>query len=92
MPQCNETWVWTPPPAAALDALEEFGKGGLKCHETLRGIVVVPTLLGTEWFWRFHKNVDVYFTIPTGTIKEWAATKYESLTIGLYLPLLQHRP
>jgi hypothetical protein len=27
LPQQDETWVWTPAPAAALDALKELGKG-----------------------------------------------------------------
>ena len=92
LPQRDETWVWIPAPAAALDALEELGKGRLKRHETLRGVVVVPTLLTCEWYRRFRKNVDVYFTIPAGSLNEWGAREYESLTIGLYLPLLRHRP
>ena len=92
MPQRDKTWLWAPPPAAAITALEQLGMGRLKRHDTLRGIVVVPTLMESEWYRRFRKNVDFYFTIPAGGIKEWNSSQYESLTIGFYLPLLRHRP
>ena len=49
-------------------------------------------MLDTEWHHHFHKNIDVYFMILAGGILEWPLCEYESLTIGLYLPLLHHRP
>jgi len=85
-------WVWDLPPAAALDALEELGNGRLKRHELLTGVVIVPHLLSTEWFRRFTRTVDLYFTIPAGGIPEWDDSMYESLTIGLYLPLFRCEP
>jgi len=92
LPQRDETWVWAPPPAAALDALEELGFGRLKRRATLRGIVLVPTMMEEEWFRRFAKNVDLRFLVPAGSIPEWPACQYESLTVGVYLPLLHYRP
>jgi len=50
VPQRDETWVWAPPPAAALSALEELGQGCLKRHNTLRGIVLIPTIMENEWY------------------------------------------
>jgi hypothetical protein len=75
-------------PAAALDALEELGKGQLKRHKMLHGVVIVPTLLTCEWYQWFQKNVDIYFTILAGSLNNWSTLEFELLMIGLYLPLL----
>jgi hypothetical protein len=87
-----QTWVWTLPPSAAIHALEELGMARLKRHNLLRGIVLVPHLMTHEWFRRFSRIVDVYFHIPAGSIPEWSDVMYESLTVGIYLPLFRHRP
>lgn len=85
----TETWIWSLPPAAALDATEELGNGRLKRHEYLQGIVLVPNLLKPEWFRRFRRVVDFYFTIPAGVLPFWPACMHEPLTVGVYLPLLR---
>ena len=90
--QQTETWVWDLPPAAALHALEELGTGRLKRHDVVRGVVIVPTLLTPEWGRRFLRIVDIHFTIPAGAIPEWPESMHESLTIGLYFPLLRYNP
>jgi hypothetical protein len=56
------------------------------------GVVIVPTLLTCEWYQWFQKNVDIYFTILAGSLNNWSMREFELLMIGLYLPLLQHRP
>jgi hypothetical protein len=88
----TKTWIWSLPPAAALIALEELGNARLKRHEILKGVVLVPALLRPEWFRRFRKTVDFYFFIPAGSISAWPACMHESLTVGLFFPLLRHRP
>jgi hypothetical protein len=92
LPQRDETWLWDPPPAAATVAVEQLGFARLKRHDTLRGIVVVPKILEDEWYQRFCKNVDFHFDIPAGAIQEWGVDQHETLTVGIYLPLLHHRP
>jgi hypothetical protein len=92
LPQWDETWAWILAPAAAQDALEELGKGQLKRHKMLHGVVIVPTLLTCEWYQWFQKKVDIYFTIPAGSLNNWSTREFELLMIGLYLPLLWHRP
>lgn len=91
-PLQSETWVWDLPPAGAIHAIEELGVARLKRHDVLRGIVLVPTLLTFEWFRRFTRVVDFYFTIPPGGIAEWPISMHEPLTIGIYLPLFRHCP
>jgi hypothetical protein len=88
----SATWVWDIAPAVAIHAIEELGMGRLKRHNVLRGVVVIPTLLEHEWFRRFTRVVDFYFTIPPGSIPAWPCDMYEPLTVGIYLPLFRHRP
>jgi hypothetical protein len=90
--QKSQTWVWDLPPAAAIHALEELGNGRLKRHGVLRGIVLVPQLLQPEWLRRFTRIVDFYFVIPAGAIPEWPQDMHESLTVGIFLPLLRCKP
>jgi hypothetical protein len=45
-----DPWIWSLPPAAALIALEELGNARLKCHDLLRGVILIPLLLRPEWF------------------------------------------
>jgi hypothetical protein len=81
-----EVWVWSLPPAAALDALEEFGTDRLKRHDLLIGSVLVRTVMQPEWFKRFVKVTDMYFFVPAGEKPEWPANMHEALTSGLYPP------
>jgi len=91
-PPTSETWIWSLPPAAALIALKQLGNACLKRHGVLRGVVLVPFLYQPEWFQHFRRVVDMYFFIPARATPFWPASMHEPLTVGLYLPLLQHRP
>ena len=88
----NKTWIWDLQPASALYALEELGQARLKRHKVLRGVVVVPRLLRTEWGRRFSRITDVFFEIPPGAEPYWPSSMHEPLVVGLYLPLLRHKP
>ena len=92
LPETPEVWVWDLHPSTALEALEELALGRLKRHYLLTGVVLIPELLEPEWRRRFCRVVDCYFTIPRGAISAWPEAMHESLTVGLYFPLLQHRP
>ena len=52
----------------------------------------IPGLMRPEWFRRFVKTVDFYFYVCPGGIDEWPTGMHESLTIGIYLPLLRYPP
>jgi hypothetical protein len=91
-PATSKTWIWDLPPAAAIHAIEELGIARLKRHNVIRGVVLIPYLLTHEWFRRFSRTVDFYFTIPAGTIPEWPESMHESLTVGIYLPLFRCEP
>jgi hypothetical protein len=86
------TWVWDLPPAAAIYALEELGLGRNKRHDVLRGAVIVPPLMNpSEWFRRFSRIVNVYFSIPAGS-SVWGRLCHEPFFVGLYLPLVRCSP
>ena len=87
-----DTWIWDLHPATALYALEELGQARLKRHSVLRGVVVVPRLLRTEWGRRFARITDVSFEIPAGSGDLWPRAMHEPLCVGLYLPLLRFKP
>jgi hypothetical protein len=84
-------WIWALPPAAALYALEELATARLKRMEEVGAIVLVPSLMKPDWFRRFCRTVDFYFTIPAGCAI-WPASMHESLTVGLVLPLHRCEP
>ena len=88
----HETWIWDLPPAAALYALEELALGRLKRHDQLSGVVLIPRLLKPEWERRLHRVVDLVFTLKAGDHEAWPKEMHESLTIGIYLPLLRYEP
>ena len=83
--------VWYFPTMSASDALGELVNGRLKRHEMIWGIVIIPVVLQPDWFKQFLKATDIYFFIHAGYIPEWTANMYESLTIGLYSPLIRHQ-
>jgi len=85
------TWVWAPPPAAALYALEELALARLKRGKTHASVVVIPRLMSPEWFRRFVRSVDLYFTVDVGAAF-WGTNMHEPLLIGLSLPYLRHQP
>ena len=62
------THVLAPPPVAALAALKEVAKGRHKRSHDVTYVILIPRLLyQEEWRLRFQKEVDVWFTLSTGT-------------------------
>ena len=54
--------------------------------------MIIPVVMKPDWFKRFVKITDIYFFINSGYIPEWPAYMHESLTPGLYFPLLIYQP
>jgi hypothetical protein len=85
------TWIWSLPPAAALYALEELAFARLKRGEHVGAIVLIPSLMKPEWFRRFARIVDLYFSVPVGH-PCWPQSMHESLMVGIVFPILRHEP
>ena len=83
--------VLAPPPAAALAALKEVAKARHKRPQYVTHVIIIPRLLyQEEWRSRFQKEVDLWFTLSTGTV--WPHSAYEPLLVGISFPLRRSRP
>ena len=80
-------FVWTPPPAAARQALEELKQARHK-RQSSTHIFVVPHLMTPEWKSQLYKTSDLIFTLPFGA-EHWPALHHESLTIVVCFPYLR---
>jgi hypothetical protein len=59
-------FIWDPPPAAAVVALEELRKARIKRQDSLH-IVIIPRLLTPEWLRQLFKVSDLVFFVPPKT-------------------------
>lgn len=87
----NETtFLWAPPPCIADVALEALRKSVHKrphhCH-----IFVCPKLMTYKWRKIMLRSCDLSFYVDPGE-EHWKTEMYESLLIGIYLPLLPCYP
>ena len=84
------TFVWSPPPAAALVALEELRKARIKRQRSTH-FFIVPRLLVPEWRRQLHKSADLILEVPPGS-DGWPTKMYEPLIIACFFPFLRHAP
>ena len=83
-------FLWTPPLAAADDALEELCKARHKQADTFH-VVAIPCLMNTRWRRLFKKVSDFTFSVSPGTLF-WPTDMYEPLWVGIVLRFTHHRP
>jgi hypothetical protein len=83
-------FVWAPPPAAALVAIEELRKARIKRQESLH-VFVCPRLMKPEWFRQLYKASDIVFDVPVGC-SCWPASMFEPLIIGVVFPFISAPP
>ncbi len=84
------TFVWAPPPGAALACLQQLRKARLKRTYSSH-IFVCPRLMEPHWRKQVHKSADLVFEIPACT-EFWPFHMHEPLILALYFPFLNHRP
>ena len=84
------TFVWAPPPGAALACLQQLRKARLKRTNSSH-IFVCPRLMEPHWRKQVHKSADVVFEIPA-CAEFWPFHMHEPLILALYFPFLSHRP
>ena len=83
-------FVWTPPPAAALWALEELRQARHK-RQASTHIFIVPQLLKQEWNRQLYKEADLIIHIPIGH-PHWQKSNHESLTLAICFPFMNRAP
>ena len=78
------TFVWTPPPAAAIVALEEMRQVRHKRQQSSH-IFIVPSLMTPEWKSQLFKTADLILKVPA-TTHFFPPKNHESLTIVICFP------
>lgn len=87
----DKTYIWSPPPAAAFDAMSELIKARHK-NPNVAHIFVCPRLYTHMWRKSLMKFADCCFYVPVGAIPEWTVDMHEPLMIGVFLPFISCYP
>ena len=85
------SFLWAPPPAVALTAIEELRRSRHKRLNNLH-IFVCPRLMTNRWRKLVLKEADFVFEVPVGTPGVWEKEMHEPLLIAICLPFLSHSP
>ena len=85
------TYIWTPPPSAALIAVEQLRRARLK-RECSTHVFIVPKIMSPEWQRQLFRVSDLYIELPF--VKNvWDKTQHhEPLIFAVIFPFLSHRP
>jgi hypothetical protein len=84
------TFIWDPPPAAALVAIEELKKARIKRQASMH-VFVCPRLMKPEWFRQPYEASDIVLDVRVGTAC-WPLSMFEPLIIGIVLPFIKSPP
>ena len=84
------TYVWTPPPAGGLTAVEQLRRARVK-REWSTHVVIVPRLMSAEWKKQLFRVSDLFIELPFDDIWE-KEIQHEPLIFAVVFPFLSHRP
>jgi hypothetical protein len=84
------TFVWTPPPCAALSAVEELRKARHK-RQRSHHLFVVPRLMQPLWRKQLYKAADLVVLLKPGH-RAWPMQMHEPLTIAFLFPFISQKP
>jgi hypothetical protein len=83
-------YIWSPAPASADAALEEFRVARIKRHKSTH-VFVCPRLMTPMWLKQLYKASDIVFTVPVGQLF-WPTDMHEPLLIGIAFPFIRYQP
>ena len=83
-------FVWSPPPAAMMIAMEQLRIARLKRQESIH-VILCPKLSTPEWQRQVYKAADCIFSISPGP-DFWPANKHETLLVAVCFPFLNRPP
>ena len=86
----EKVFLWSPPPCVADVAIEYLRESIHKRSDAVH-IIIIPKLMTYAWRKTLLKTCDFSFYIDAGH-DCWSECMYESLLIGVYLPLLNCFP
>ena len=84
------TYVWTPPPAAGLIAVEQLRRARVK-REVSTHVVLIPRLMSAEWRKQLFKVSDLFVELPFDEFWQ-KEIQHEPLIFAVVFPFLSHRP
>jgi len=82
--------VWQPPPVAADAALEQIAVSFHK-RPLIQHIILIPCLFTATWRKLLGNICDLFFSVPLEA-SIWPNLHFEPLVVGLYFPLIRHKP
>ena len=85
------TYIWTPPPSAALIAVEQLRRARLK-REWSTHVFIVPKIMSPEWQRQLFRVSDLYIELPFVKNVWDKAQHHEPLIFAVIFPFLSHRP
>ncbi|KAL7570483.1 hypothetical protein ACA910_004265 [Epithemia clementina (nom. ined.)] len=83
-------YVWTPPPAVALEALEQLCESKQVRPSSVH-VFACPALMTNRWQKKLGRVADIIFTVPVNT-DVWSDCQHEPVIIALILHLFNCRP
>jgi hypothetical protein len=85
-------FLWSPPPAAAVVAVEQLSYSRIMRPHLIH-VFVVPRLMTAQWRKQLFKLADLVFTLPVAfNPAVWDACMSEPLVVGIVLPYLPVPP
>ena len=83
-------FIWTPPPAGGLIAVEQLRRARLK-REGSTHVIIIPRLMSPEWKRQLFRVSDLFIELPFDN--NWdQASQHEPLILAVLFPFLSHRP
>ena len=83
--------IWSPPLAAALEALKQVARSRPKRPFQVTHVVLIQRLLHQEeWRQRFEKDMDFWFVLHPGTV--WPNSAFEPLFFGISFKMFRNYP
>ena len=87
----NGVHLWTPPPAIALEVLEQLSVARHKRPFDSTHIVLIPRLMYNRWRKRLIKEADLVLEIPAG-VECWPQSKHEPLILAVCCSVCKSAP
>ena len=85
------TYIWTPPPAGALVAVEQLRRARHK-REASTHVILVPRLMTPEWKRQLFRVSDLCVELPFDNFVWQKSQQHEPLILAIVFPFLSHRP
>ena len=84
-------YVWCPPPAGGIIAVEQIRRARLKRQESTH-IVIIPRLFTSKWRKQLRRVADLTLELPFLNNTWTQSEQHEPLTLAFIFPFLHSKP